>query len=272
LKFHKGLLFGIGVETNLDLPLQTTSSDPIVRIVAGMVGLPREDPDYEDDRVRIYREPAGQAVLAFAGGAARIGPNELVIESRGPLDMDLLVFFAWPLLLSLRGRESLHGCVVERNGVGIAVVGAPGSGKSTAALGLIELGYRLVADDLVVFDEEFRALPGPAFIRLRPDRASAYEGEWDGGGKMRYFPPASEEPVAVGRIVVLDESFGSPEPVSGASAADLLVRNLASGYLVSPQQGMNRFKFATEVARRIPIMGAKPRSLGPFELEKITSL
>jgi len=254
------------------LPLQSTSSDPIVRIVAGEVDLPGKDPDFEDDRVRIYRESAGQAVLTFAEGAARIGPGEMVIDSSGSLDLDLLVFFAWPLLLSLRGKECLHGCVVERSGMGFAVVGAPGSGKSTAALGLIELGCRLVADDLVVFDDEFRALPGPPFIRLRPDRASVYEGEWDGGGKLRHYPAAFREPVPVGRIVVLDEQFKHPEPVSGAAAADLLIRNLASGYIVSPAQGRNRFRFATEVARRITITGAQPRSLSPSDLEKLTSL
>ena len=44
---------------------------------------------------------------------------------------------------------SLHGCMVDFRGVGTLIMGKSGSGKSETAIGLLERGGALVADDLV---------------------------------------------------------------------------------------------------------------------------
>jgi HPr kinase/phosphorylase len=44
---------------------------------------------------------------------------------------------------------TLHGCMVDMRGVGILILGKSGSGKSETAVGLIERGASLVADDMV---------------------------------------------------------------------------------------------------------------------------
>jgi HPr kinase/phosphorylase len=44
---------------------------------------------------------------------------------------------------------SLHGCMVDYRGVGVLIMGKSGSGKSETAIGLLERGAALVADDLV---------------------------------------------------------------------------------------------------------------------------
>jgi HPr kinase/phosphorylase len=44
---------------------------------------------------------------------------------------------------------SLHGCMVDMRGVGVLVLGKSGSGKSETAIGLLERGASLVADDMV---------------------------------------------------------------------------------------------------------------------------
>ena len=44
---------------------------------------------------------------------------------------------------------SLHGCMVDYRGVGLLIMGKSGSGKSETAIGLLERGGALVADDLV---------------------------------------------------------------------------------------------------------------------------
>ena len=44
---------------------------------------------------------------------------------------------------------SLHGCMVDYRGVGVLIVGKSGSGKSETAIGMLERGGALVADDLV---------------------------------------------------------------------------------------------------------------------------
>lgn len=44
---------------------------------------------------------------------------------------------------------SIHGCMVDFRGVGVLIIGESGSGKSETAIGLLERGGALVADDLV---------------------------------------------------------------------------------------------------------------------------
>ncbi|MFZ9937406.1 MAG: HPr(Ser) kinase/phosphatase [Luteolibacter sp.] len=44
---------------------------------------------------------------------------------------------------------SLHGCMVDMRGVGVLILGKSGSGKSETAIGMLERGASLVADDVV---------------------------------------------------------------------------------------------------------------------------
>ena len=266
---RRGNLFGVGIETCLDLPLLPGAAAPLIDVNRGSISHPVSEPIHQDDKIKIYKEHPESVTVKFADILLEISPQRIIVDS-DVCNIDLLVFFAWPLLLSLLGRESLHGCVVERNGAGFAVLGDSGSGKSTAALRLVELGFRVVADDLVVFNKDFLAVPGPPFIRLRADQAPGQEGEWDQGGKFRCDVPVCPTAVPIKKIIVLDDSFEKITPVKGAKAADLLVRNLASGYVLFPDQGINRFRFATSVANRIPIIGARPRSLESNHLEAIT--
>lgn len=46
-------------------------------------------------------------------------------------------------------RTSLHGSMVDIQGVGVVIVGESGIGKSESVLALLERGYSLVADDVV---------------------------------------------------------------------------------------------------------------------------
>ncbi len=45
--------------------------------------------------------------------------------------------------------DTLHRCMVDMRGVGVLIVGKSGSGKSETAIGLLERGASLVADDMV---------------------------------------------------------------------------------------------------------------------------
>jgi HPr kinase/phosphorylase len=68
---------------------------------------------------------------------------------------------------------SLHGCMVDFRGVGVLIMGKSGSGKSETAIGLLERGGALVADDLVrvrnVGGELITSAPelGRGFIEMR---------------------------------------------------------------------------------------------------------
>jgi len=46
-------------------------------------------------------------------------------------------------------RTTLHGCMVDYRGIGVLIMGKSGSGKSETAIGLLEKGAALVADDVV---------------------------------------------------------------------------------------------------------------------------
>lgn len=63
----------------------------------------------------------------------------------------------------LAERTTLHGVLLDVNGVGVVITGASGIGKSEVALELIRRGYMLVADDLIeIYQREKGILIGEA--------------------------------------------------------------------------------------------------------------
>lgn len=50
-------------------------------------------------------------------------------------------------------RTTLHGCMVDYRGIGVLIMGKSGSGKSETAIGLLEKGAALVADDSVIIHQ-----------------------------------------------------------------------------------------------------------------------
>jgi HPr kinase/phosphorylase len=67
----------------------------------------------------------------------------------------------------LSPRCSLHGVLVDVNGVGVLIIGASGIGKSECALDLVERGHRLVADDVVEIRRRNEDLVGQASDLIR---------------------------------------------------------------------------------------------------------
>jgi HPr kinase/phosphorylase len=50
-------------------------------------------------------------------------------------------------------RTTLHGCMVDYRGIGVLIMGKSGSGKSETAIGLLEKGAALVADDSIIIHQ-----------------------------------------------------------------------------------------------------------------------
>ena len=72
------------------------------------------------------------------------------------------------ILLRLRGICCLHASAVVIDGVGIGLVGASGSGKSTTAAAFARLGYSVLTDDvLALTDRTNHFLVRPAYPRVR---------------------------------------------------------------------------------------------------------
>lgn len=80
---------------------------------------------------------------------------ELADETRTPLFLSehpssiLIARLTEFLQGALAERTSMHGVLVDVNGIGILILGKSGIGKSECALDLIIRGHRLVADDIV---------------------------------------------------------------------------------------------------------------------------
>jgi HPr kinase/phosphorylase len=64
---------------------------------------------------------------------------------------------------------TVHGCMVDMRGIGVLIVGKSGSGKSETAIGLLERGGSLVADDMVRIK-----LVGGELIATAPDLSRGY--------------------------------------------------------------------------------------------------
>jgi HPr kinase/phosphorylase len=67
------------------------------------------------------------------------------------------------LQAKLAERTTLHGVLLDINGVGVVITGKSGVGKSEVALELVRRGYMLVADDIVeIYEVEKGILIGEA--------------------------------------------------------------------------------------------------------------
>ncbi|MFT4177177.1 MAG: HPr(Ser) kinase/phosphatase [Luteolibacter sp.] len=64
---------------------------------------------------------------------------------------------------------TLHGCMVDMRGIGVLIIGKSGSGKSETAIGLLERGASLVADDMVRIK-----YVGGELIATSPDLSRGY--------------------------------------------------------------------------------------------------
>lgn len=66
--------------------------------------------------------------------------------------------------------ETVHGSMVDISGIGVLITGAPGIGKSECAIGLVERGYALVADD----STRLRLRNGRSLIGTSPEAGRNY--------------------------------------------------------------------------------------------------
>lgn len=86
----------------------------------------------------------------------------------------------------------MHASCAARDGWGVLLTGAPGSGKSDLVLRLIDRGFVLVADDQVEIDADGMARPPEALAGLLEVR---------GLGVMRFPFMAMARPVLLAELV-----------------------------------------------------------------------
>ena len=167
------------------------------------------------------------------------------------------------LLLAQRGEFALHASVVEIDGVGVAVCGPRGVGKSTTALRLSQLGHRLVTDDVSVL-----TLGGPVMVqplahpvRVLPESAERlgldFSEEHRVPNQAKLALPAPEgDPVALTVIVALAPREGDVMRslrLSGAEAHWAVCRNVHRGSLYRQLWESDIFAWAGRVVASVPV-------------------
>jgi hypothetical protein len=264
-------LFGLTVASKLALPLPIVRGPESVTVCLGAVALDgdllhrRPGPDAFACRRR------GEAViLAWPGARFAVTGERVVVDARDRAAAVLLLLHpVWSVVLAARGREALHGCVVERDGQAVAFLGRSGTGKSTAGAGLLNRGWQLVTDDLIVVDDGGNVVPGPPFVRLLPDGRAARAAPVDAGGKARVYPTACATAPPLAALVVFTDGVRRAERRTGAAAVDALLTQVYNPILTHPGQSARRFALACALASRLPIVAVPPRSLSAEQATRL---
>lgn len=266
-------LFGLTVSSAIKLPLPVSTDDVDVTVELGSVD-PMGVPIVGTGGAArfICLRHGDDVVLAWPGATFRVGAERVIVDARDrELASHLLLTVVWSVVMSARGTEALHGSVVERGGRAVAFLGASGAGKSTACGMLIELGCRMVTDDLVVLNGAGAVVPGPPFLRLPDDPWSVLPQPADAGGKVRIALPVRSNPVLLTAIVVLTPEHRARGMLSGLAALDAILVHSYNTAPTHPGQGRHRLEQALSLVERLPIRAEPPRSLTPDRAGRLMS-
>lgn len=183
------------------------------------------------------------------------------------------------------GIEPLHATAVVIDGEAVAFLGDCGYGKSSLGAAFLQLGYRLLTDDLLVLKEEsdrFEAYPGPPRIKLFPEVAKHLLRKRINGIPMnndtpklviplrekQTVPPHSAFPLkAIYVLTPPTASSGSQRisirPLTSQRAFIELIKNTFNAVIVEPQRLERQFDLATRLAARVLAKALSyPRDLG----------
>jgi HPr kinase/phosphorylase len=112
-------------------------------------------PPMRGERFRRMCERDIPGIVVSRGGKLTQDLMDIAAEHRIPVFSTTLVTMKFLNAATLRLETefapsvTLHGCMVDLKGIGVLIMGKSGTGKSETAIGLIERGGSLVADDMV---------------------------------------------------------------------------------------------------------------------------
>lgn len=183
-------------------------------------------------------------------------------------------------VLLLRGAFSLHASAVVVEGQAVALLGAAGAGKSTAAAAFARLGYPVLTEDVTALadrGDRFLAQPGYPLIRLWPEAVNILYGandalplltpNWD----KCYLPLDGDglrlhsEPLPLAAIYLLDERRDEP---AAPFIADLpaqetlmsLVAHTYATYLMDKEMRAREFEMLRRLIARVPMRRVHPHT------------
>src|ERR1041384_3021351 len=301
---HTFFLYGLGMVA--DSPVPGVQAEPIasVDIHLFMGELPswlsRLSPDqieawyisdYKDDSgnltLRVFRLSAGkyfwfrytdQTEFVIDQNATNIWaawPNELTPE-------DTATYLLGPVMgfvLLLRGSVSLHASAVVIDGHAVALTGPAGAGKSTTAAAFAEMGYRVLAEDVVTLDDHgdsFLIQPAYPCIRLWPESVELLYGtndlprltpNWD----KRFLDLTQERydfqkhPLPLSGIYLLAERSDDKDAplireLTHSEALMALIANTYATYLMDKQMRAREFELLNRMLKTVPVREIIPHA------------
>lgn len=204
---------------------------------------------------------------------------------------DACTYLLGPVLgfvLRLRGVVSLHASAVALGDGAFALVGLPGTGKSTAAAAFALAGFSVLSDDVVALADQgaqFLVQPGYPRVNLWPDSVHSLFGSEDALPRVaptwekRYLQldqnghHFASRPLPLGAIYILDtrdSCLSAPiiEGIAGKEAFIALVANTYVNYLLDQDMRRREFDVLGRLVSEIPVRRVRP----PAESSAIFSL
>ena len=182
------------------------------------------------------------------------------------------------LVQRLRGVTCLHASAILIGERAIAIAGFAGAGKSSTAAAFLQMGFQVLADDVVpVFEAAGKFMVQPAHPRiwLRPDMVETLYGSSDA---LPLFAPSwekryldlnatdsgfSQEPRQLAAIYVLSERASDPNrpKITEGAPRDVLLQLLCNTYvnhLLDPRMRSQDFETLSRLQRSVPVRIVNP--------------
>lgn len=143
-------IFGYNVLSELELKCYSANFEvpDIVISIVNYLGTNKDKYEFiekNENDVILYIPDVGIFEI-IDGNKINIQPNQ-VNDTRS---IELFTLgSSFGALMIQRGDYPLHGSLVEKNGVGIGIVGASGAGKSSLAAAFVQNGYSIITDDVM---------------------------------------------------------------------------------------------------------------------------
>lgn len=302
---HTFLIYGLGVLANIKIPgvPQASISSVDVRLFlgnlpdwVGEVAPSAVEPWYTSDYTDESGNPGLCLLRLFAGKYYRFcyaDQTEFLIDQDGTniwavwpetLSLeDTATYLLGPIMgfvLLLRGCVSLHASAIVIDDQAVALAGPAGAGKSTTAAAFAELGYSVLAEDVVTLDDRgtsFLVQPAYPCIRLWPASVAALFGQHNDLPKLtpnwekRYLDLTQqpyqfhEKPLPLAAIYLLEErSENSLAPfvkhISEPEALMSLVANTYSTRLMDKMMRAREFEILGRLLKTVSVRQIIPHA------------
>jgi hypothetical protein len=238
-------------------------------------GRPYLTVDYkESSAYRIWADGHGTHLVADDGLSVLSAP----LRENGWWWQRLVLAQVLPIAAAAQGIELLHASAVTLGGAAVAITAEAGTGKTTLAANLVDLGADLVADDVLALalgNNEIVAHPGVALVNIDPaqrsqlgERASArLAAEAGAGDKLYVLGELATEPSPLGAVYFLQRNEVREVEVAQVHDARKLLGSSFVPFLQDPRYLSKHLDVCSRIAAEIPVFALTvPRTLAARDI------